>query len=574
MKSLTKQVVVADLNDSIDSVVRRMAKKSRNVKYPGLAVVLNNQGQLEGILTDGDIRRAYARDVSFKDKVSNVMIDDPITLPVDTLAEKTLDEIRTTIEGKSRLNANWVRHILFVDKQKKVVKVVDYVELMQNASMSLKNIAVLGLGYVGLTLAVYLANQGYRLTGNDINQNLISQLQNGNPHIHEPGLADMLKVNLEHEKINFQTQLTNDHDIYILAVGTPLDSENKPDLSFIEKAVKEISKFLKLNDQIMIRSTIPVGTTRHYIIPLLEDKTGLKAGDDFSISFVPERTVEGNAINELRTLPQIVGGYSNRCLKRGSAFWSTVVSTVVQVSSLEAAELVKLANNTYRDLSFAFSNEIALLADRHNIDSFELINAANEGYPRNPIPLPSPGVGGYCLSKDPFLYGSVIEGGKNKAKLGLISREINQEAALYPIEKLKVFAKKKNYDLKNLSVVIIGIAYKGIPETTDIRASVAVKIFEELKNQVSKITGWDYVVQERILKNVGFHTNKNLQKSINESNVILILNNHPGNVISEVLQPSENGRLIFDGWRQYNANEISKIEGLTYATMGYMSEIK
>ncbi len=247
---------------------------------------------------------------------------------------------------------------------------------------------------------------------------------------------------------------------------------------------------------------------------------------------------------------------------------------MVQVSSLEAAELVKLANNTYRDLSFAFSNEIALLADRHNIDSFELINAANEGYPRNPIPLPSPGVGGYCLSKDPFLYGSVIEGGKNKAKLGLISRKINQEAALYPIKKLKVFAKKKNYDLKDLSVVIIGIAYKGIPETTDIRASIAIEIFEKLKNQVLRITGWDYVVQERIIKSVGFHTNKNIQKSINESNVILILNNHPGNIMSEVLQPSENGRLVFDGWRQYNANEISKIKGLTYATMGYMTEIK
>jgi len=153
----------------------------------------------------------------------------------------------------------------------------------------------------------------------------------------------------------------------------------------------------------MLRSTVPVGTTRKQVIPVLEHYSGLAAGSGFHIAFCPERTVEGQAIQELSSLPQIVGGLTEACTEKAVSFWSTLTDTVVRVDALEAAELVKLINNSYRDLSFAFANEFALLADRYNIDATRLIAAANEGYPRDKIPRPSPGVGGYCLTKDPVV---------------------------------------------------------------------------------------------------------------------------------------------------------------------------
>ena len=136
----------------------------------------------------------------------------------------------------------------------------------------------------------------------------------------------------------------------------------------------------------MLRSTVPLGTTRKVVIPVLEKKSSLEVGKDFHIAFTPERTIEGNAMQELYSLPQIVGGYSEECTKKAIDFWGGLTSTVVKVPSIEAAELVKLANNTFRDLSFAFSNNLSMLADKFNINTHELIIAANKGYSRNPIP--------------------------------------------------------------------------------------------------------------------------------------------------------------------------------------------
>ena len=135
-------------------------------------------------------------------------------------------------------------------------------------------------------------------------------------------------------------------------------------MSALTDVLKEISKVLHRGNHIMLRSTVPVGVTREIVVPYLEDKTGLKAGKDFYISFTPERTIEGNAMYELKTLPQVVGGYSSQCVKNAVEFWSTLTPTVVRVDSLEAAEMVKLENTTFRDVSFAFANELALLAEK------------------------------------------------------------------------------------------------------------------------------------------------------------------------------------------------------------------
>jgi len=572
-QDIYKMSIVASPTDTIDEVVCQMAKKSREVDYPGLAVILDKDNMLLGVLTDGDVRRAYARGVNFSEQVSSIMTGNPVTISSNIAKENIAAEVIREVQINGGHNSESVQHILLVNDKGQLTKIIDFVEAIQIQSNIVKRVAIFGMGYVGLTLAVSLANKGHQVLGIDVDQELIKQLNSGIPHVHEPGLLDMLKVNLNHQKISFSSDVNKGvSGVYIVAVGTPLDSKGKPSLSALNNVLSVISNVLKKGDHVMLRSTVPVGTTREIVIPYLESKSGMQAGKDFYISFAPERTIEGNAMHELKSLPQILGGYSDNCTKHGAEFWSTLTNSVVRMDSLEASELVKLANNTFRDVSFAFANELALLADHYNVDAFDLIHGANEGYPRNKIPLPSPGVGGYCLTKDPILFSSTVNGTRKEALLGLSGREINERAALYPVKVLKEFSNKIDIPLNNMTVMIIGVAFKGIPETTDVRGSVAVDLLHVLKEKVSKVIGWDAVISNDELTNIGFDVKDSFKEGINNSNAVLILNNHVKNIKSDIFNISEKDRLIFDGWKQLDAKEIEKIEGLHYATMGYLTK--
>jgi len=570
--SIKSLVTIAAPSESIDVVVRRMAKESRKVEYAGIVVVLDSQKTLLGIVTDGDIRRAYASDVLFSGEISEIMVSEPITISEKVTEENISLEVIRKVQLDKRHHSEWIRHVLIVNDKNQLINIVDYFDILQSRNNLVNRVVVFGMGYVGVTLAVSLANRGHQVTGVDVQKSIVNSLNQGKSHVFEPGLEDMLTANLKRDSINFSTTLEVDtHQVYIVAVGTPLDLDLKPDMSALTDVLKEISKVLHRGNHIMLRSTVPVGVTREIVVPYLEDKTGLKAGKDFYISFAPERTIEGNAMYELKTLPQVVGGYSSQCVKNAIEFWSTLTPTVVRVDTLEAAEMVKLANNTFRDLSFSFANELALLADKYNVNSFDLINAANEGYPRNKIPLPSPGVGGYCLTKDPILFSCTSNGPRSDAVLGISSRKINEKAALYPIEMIKRYSNRMQVPLSNLNILIIGVAFKGIPETADIRGSVAIDVLNKLNGCVNNVFGWDAVIDSKNLKEIGFNILDDLDSIVDCVDVILILNNHPNNACSSIYIPPKNNRLVFDGWNQIDRSEIEKTVGMTYATMGYVT---
>lgn len=575
MNSFIKSLAtVVTLKDSIDVVIRRMAKESKNVTHPGIAVVLDGQDTLLGVVTDGDIRRAYSNDIAFSAKISEIMVKEPITVLEEVSNEDISLEVIRKVQLDDRHQSEWIRHVLIVNDKKQLINIVDYLDVLQRRNSLVNRVVVFGMGYVGVTLAVSLSNRGHQVTGIDIKDKIVNSLNQGRSHVFEPGLTDMLTANLNRNSISFSSNLEFDTDqVYVVAVGTPLDSDSKPDMSALLDVLKVISTVLKPGNQVMLRSTVPVGVTREVVIPYLENKTGLKVGQDFHISFAPERTIEGNAMHELKTLPQVVGGYSPQCVKHAVEFWSTLTPTVVRVETLEAAEMVKLANNTFRDLSFAFANELALLADKYNVNSFNLINAANEGYPRNKIPLPSPGVGGYCLTKDPILFSCTSQGPRKDAVLGISSRKINERAAIYPIEIIERFVKRLKLLLSDINVLIIGVAFKGIPETTDIRGSVAIDILTKLETKVNKVLAWDAMIKLEELKEFGFDVLDNLDSSISCADVILILNNHPDNVCSYLLSNNEKDVLVFDGWNQLDRLEIEKNPRHVYATMGYMTPL-
>ena len=302
IKDLYKIAIIASPADSIDYVVRQMAKKSRKVDHPGLAVILNKDNVILGVITDGDIRRAYASNVSFSNPVSEIMTKNPIIISSDIPKDKVAKEVIRMVQLNGMHNSESVHHVLLSDDNGRLIDIVNFLDTLQGQNGVVKKVAIFGMGYVGLTLAVSLANKGHQVLGLDIDKDLIKELNKGKPHVHEVGLMDMLKINIHHKKISFAIDIGGvNHGVYIVAVGTPLDSNGKPSLSALNDVLEIISSVLKKGDQVVLRSTVPVGTTREIVIPYLELKSGLKAGTDFYVTFAPERTIEGNAMHELKS---------------------------------------------------------------------------------------------------------------------------------------------------------------------------------------------------------------------------------------------------------------------------------
>ena len=328
----------------------------------------------------------------------------------------------------------------------------------------------MGLGYVGLTLAVILAENGFNVTGFDKNKALVNKLKDTIIPFYEDGLENLIHA---HVNNSLNPTYCPDEilaDIYIITVGTPiLPQTKKPDTDYIENAVKVIAKKLKLNDLVILRSTVPVGCTREIVIPILEQISGLKVGTEFFVSYCPERTAEGRALTELRELPQIVGGFDHTSRQLSIRFFNENTHTVIDVGSLESAEMCKLLDNTYRDAMFGYANQMATFAEKLGLNLKELVNKVNIGYDRNRIPLPSPGVGGPCLSKDPYI---LID---NFAKVGLecevtsAARKINESAPKKIFDRCHVVLKSVGKNILKEKIFIVGFAFKGNPVTSDLR---------------------------------------------------------------------------------------------------------
>jgi nucleotide sugar dehydrogenase len=328
---------------------------------------------------------------------------------------------------------------------------------------------------VGLTLGLTLADLGFKVKAFDINKSVMDSIKRAKPHFYEQGLDRLLK---DHLNKNFRLMENfkgeNNADVYFIAVGTPLDNNHKPGLHYLEGAAAGIGKILKHGDTVILRSTVPLGTTRNSVIPILEKESGMKAGDDFLVAFAPERTIEGKALEELRKLPQVIGGINHASCDVVASIFNFMSNSTILVDSLEAAEMVKLVNNPYRDVSVAFANEVALISSAWGIDTKQVIEAANYGYERSRVPQPSPGVGGYCLEKDPFIF---IDRAKKKGYEPLLARDARKisDAMIDMVtHTITSFLKKEKIGVKNPKIALLGFAFKGKPVTSDVRGSTTV----------------------------------------------------------------------------------------------------
>ncbi len=436
----------------------------------------------------------------------------------------------------------------------------------------MKNVAVVGLGFVGLTLSVVAAKKGYSVYGIDTNELILKELGNSKAHFYEKDIDAAIQTvqgNSFYFDKNFNSYKDINFGYIIITVGTPISEDKKLNLNYILSALDAIKPIYDGSQLIILRSTVSVGTTRKVVLPHLS-KMIKKDPESISLAFCPERTIEGNAINELSELPQIIGGLNKYSSDSAEEFFRKITPTILNVESLEAAELVKLFNNTYRDIEFSTGNYFNRIAQSFGINGVSLIKTANYLYPRSKIALPGL-VGGPCLEKDSYIL--VHEMPQNKGKDFVLgarkhNESIDSHICEWIIDKLK--------DDKFRSIGITGMAFKGTPDTSDLRGSPSLNIVNKLKNYgIEKIGLHDYLISPEELKTYG-DAAESLDSFLENLDILVILTNNRRykTLTSNFLKGKlNNSSVIFDVWGVLDFGLDSPIEITTLGDMFLKKDI-
>ena len=365
------------------------------------------------------------------------------------------------------------------------------------------NVCVIGLGKIGLPLALLLAKAGHRVIGFDVDPCTLLKIRNNNLNwsISEKILLEQFLGERLFITEDLRVALSESEVVFI-AIGTGICSDGTPELSNLFGLVEKIcaNPDEVKGKTFVLKSTLPVGTTRK-IATLIEEKTGLRCGADFFLAFCPERVLGDKAISEMASLPKIIGGMDKASSEKSAHICETIGGKLIIVDRPETAELIKLADNAYRQTLFAFANDLALLAEQYRINAYKLIRAANDSYPRNNIPFPSAGVSGYCLTKDP-LYLEVafkeIASKRGFSSLWFWARKTNDYMPIHVIDLLRQKLVMVGKNMRDSNILVCGITYK--ENTDDIRASHGLEIAARLCKEGANVFLWDPHVQERDLE--------------------------------------------------------------------------
>jgi len=359
------------------------------------------------------------------------------------------------------------------------------------------NICVIGLGIIGLPLALLLVEAKHKVVGVDINVNLIENIINNNKK------KDSLEHDIIHEYYGKTFSATNnlhdallESDVVFITIGTGISDDGSPDLSILYNLFDNICHYpdQMLNKIFVLKSTLPVGTTRN-LTKVIENKTGLICGKNFNMVFCPERVLGNKVIDEMKSLPKIIGGMNENGAKRAGKIYSSLGGKIIYVETPEEAELIKLMDNSYRQTLFAFSNDVSLIAKKYNINAYNLIKNANDNYSRNNIPLPSAGVSGYCLTKDPLYLESVFKDisiERGFSSLWYYARKSNDYMPIFTVDLLKNKLKMVDKKPESCNVLVCGITYK--EDIDDMRFSHGLEIANILKDEGMNVMIWDPLI--------------------------------------------------------------------------------
>jgi nucleotide sugar dehydrogenase len=432
-----------------------------------------------------------------------------------------------------------------------------------------RTVCVLGLGFVGLTLAAVMAEVGFHVVGVEIRGDVRERLKAGKAHFHEPGLTEALRRSIEagrfevHESIPSGCPAT----VYIITVGTPLGANGHVNLDSVSRIAQQIAERVKDDDLVILRSTVKIGTTERVVRPIIAE-----AGKQFQIAFCPERTIEGQALAELRFLPQIIGAGDHDTVTRAVHLFNFVTPTVIRVSNAETAELIKLIDNGRRDLMFGYANEVARICDAIGVSAAEVIRSGRFGYTRTDLPMPGP-VGGPCLSKDPHILAESLEGFGIHPEITVSARHVNERQPTEIAAHLSKFAAAAAGFPAAPRIALLGIAFKGRPATDDVRGTMAIPIREALCKAFPKATivAHDPVVDADTLRALDMTPIDRLGEAFENTSMALILNNHPAYEampIETITQAMARPALVYDCWNNFIDRPIRLPQNVRYVALG------
>ncbi|RCV56553.1 nucleotide sugar dehydrogenase [Marinitenerispora sediminis] len=418
-------------------------------------------------------------------------------------------------------------------------------EPTDTASRGRDPVAVVGLGYVGLPLALALAGTGARVVGVDTSARVRESLAAGRPLFVEPGVEEALRA-LSPEEFAITDRLPDTPPrAVIICVGTAVHADSRePDLRHLRAAAAHVAEHVADDTLVIVRSTVPVGTCREIVLPQLRRRV-----TDPLLAFCPERIIQGRAMAELASLPQIIGGLDRTSAARAGELLKSVAGDQITVSSLEAAEMIKLICNAHTDLLYGFGNEIALLAAPLGLDADELISAANLRYPRPDLARPG-FVGGSCLTKDPYLLLHTAERAGHRPPLVAAAREINEQVPGHVVERVLAALERAGRPAETAKVLVCGIAYKGRPVTDDVRGAASVQVAAALRDRVAVLGGHDFVVGPDRIAELGYRPME-LEEGLTDADAVVLLVDHPGYArpentahLARMRRPS----VVFDMW--------------------------
>jgi UDP-N-acetyl-D-glucosamine dehydrogenase len=386
-------------------------------------------------------------------------------------------------------------------------------------------IAVLGLGYVGLPLAVVFAETGFSVTGIDTVKDKVDSIMRGESHIQDVSSKQVARL-VSSGKLNATTEfgVLQDIEAVSICVPTPLRKTGDPDLSFIMDATEDLTRYIHPGMIIVLESTTYPGTTREILLPKFEEASGLIAGEDFYLAFSPERVDPGRKDWTTLNTPKIIGGITPTCSKVAATWYSQALQTVIQVSSSEVAEMVKLLENTFRMINIGLVNEMAMMCDRLGVDVWEVIDAAATkpfGFMKF---TPGPGLGGHCIPIDPLYLSWKLRTLDYTARFIELASEINTSMPRYVVAKIQNALNEQRKPLKGSRVLVLGAAYK--PDIADLRESPALDVIGLLEHKGAQVSYHDPYITRLQHDDWEKTSVPDLFESLRDVDCVVIITNH------------------------------------------------
>jgi UDP-N-acetyl-D-glucosamine dehydrogenase len=386
-------------------------------------------------------------------------------------------------------------------------------------------ISILGLGYVGLPLAVVFAETGFHVIGIDPVAEKMDILNGGESYIMDIPSAQIKKlVASGHLRGTTDFAVLKEMDAVSICVPTPLRKTGDPDLSFIINATESLKKYIHPEMVIVLESTTYPGTTRELVLPRLEEESGLKVGVDFFLAFSPERVDPGRTDFTTFNTPKVVGGITPRCMEVASAWYKQAIQTVVPVDSAEVAEMAKILENTFRMINIGLVNEMAIMCDRLGIDVWDVIEAASTkpfGYMKF---LPGPGLGGHCIPIDPLYLSWKLRAHNYAARFIDLASEINTNMPRFTVSKIQDALNQQSKPLKGSQVLVLGAAYKA--NIDDVRESPALDIIHLLRQKGARVSYHDPYIKTVAHNDWKMESIPDYLEGIKQADCVVIVANH------------------------------------------------